>query len=75
MKRRNHPIMGFFAGLFLGLGTALLLFVFGIIPVTIAWLLSLIVGGILIGIVLGFVLPRKPAKSPPVTGGAAPASA
>ncbi len=63
--------MGFFAGLFLGLGSALLLFVFGIIPVTIFWLVGLIIVGIAIGIVLGFVAPRKPAKQqPPTTEGA-----
>ena len=75
MKRRHHPIMGFFAGLFLGLGAALILFVFGVIPLTVVWLVSLVVGGIVIGIVLGYLLPSRRGKNPPAPEGIAPATA
>ncbi|MDO8733227.1 MAG: hypothetical protein Q7L55_11780 [Actinomycetota bacterium] len=68
--------MGFFAGVFLGLGVALLLFVFGVIPVTIVWLAILGVGGIVIGIVLGYVLPRKSREQqPPTVNGTSAATA
>ena len=67
--------MGFFAGLCLGLGAALILFVFGIIPLTVVWLVSLLIGGIVLGIVLGYVLPGKPGKNPPAPEGITPATA
>jgi hypothetical protein len=58
-KVRRHPVLGFFAGMFLGIGLALILFVFGILPVTVIWLGILTVGLALLGIVLAYVTPVR----------------
>jgi hypothetical protein len=58
-KVRRHPVLGFFAGMFLGIGLALILFVFGILPVTVMWLGILTVGLALLGIVLAYVTPVR----------------
>jgi len=59
MKTRRHPVLGFFAGLFLGIGIALLLFVFGIIPMTVMWLVILTLGVAVLGVVLAYVAPAR----------------
>ncbi len=51
--------MGFFAGLLLGLGVALLLFVFGVIPMTVMWLAILAIGVAVLGVVLAYVAPAR----------------
>jgi hypothetical protein len=51
--------MGFFAGLILGIGIALLLFVFGIVPMTVMWLAILTLGCAVLGIVLAYVAPAR----------------
>ena len=61
MTAKRHPVRGFFAGLFLGLGVALLLFVFGVLPMTIAWLGIITAVGIVLGIVLAYVAPARAA--------------
>ena len=58
-KVQRHPILGFFAGLFFGFGLALILFVFGIVPVTIMWLGGLTLGCALLGIVLAYIAPVR----------------
>jgi len=59
MKTRRHPALGFFAGLFLGIGIALLLFVFGVIPMTVMWLAILTLGFAVLGVVLAYVAPAR----------------
>lgn len=59
MKPRRHPVLGFFAGLFLGLGIALLLFVFGVLPMTVMWLVILTLGVAVLGVVLAYVAPAR----------------
>ena len=59
MKPRRHPVMGFFAGLLLGLGVALLLFVFGVVPMTVMWLAILALGVAVLGVVLAYVAPAR----------------
>lgn len=59
MKARRHPIRGFLAGLLLGLGVAMLLFVFGIVPMTIIWLAIAALGFAVLGVVLAFVAPAR----------------
>jgi hypothetical protein len=61
MTAKRHPVRGFFAGLFLGLGVALLLFVLGVLPMTIAWLGIITLVGIVLGIVLAYVAPVRAA--------------
>ncbi len=61
MTAKRHPVRGFFAGLFLGLGIALLLFVLGVLPMTVAWLGILTLVGIVVGIVLAYVAPVRAA--------------
>ena len=65
MKARRHPVRGFFAGLFLGIGAALLLFVFGVLPFTLAMLGIVTAGGVVVGVVLAYVAPVRSAD--PVT--------
>ncbi len=60
---RRHPIMGFFAGLLLGLGLAVLLVIFGIVPMTALWLAILVGGGVVLGIVLAYVTPARAPKA------------
>jgi multisubunit Na+/H+ antiporter MnhB subunit len=59
MKVRRHPILGFFAGLFLGIGIALMLFVFGIVPMSAMWL-GIVVGGFaVLGIAAAYAVPAR----------------
>jgi hypothetical protein len=58
-KVRRHPVLGFFAGLFLGFGLALVLFVFGVLPVTVMWLGILSVGFAILGVILAFIAPAR----------------
>jgi hypothetical protein len=59
MTAKRHPVRGFVAGLFLGLGVALLLFVLGVLPMTIAWLGIVTLAGIVLGVVLAYVAPVR----------------
>ena len=59
MKVRRHPVLGFFTGLFLGLGAVLLLFVFGILPMTVVWLAVFALGVAVLGVLLAYVLPAR----------------
>ena len=65
MKARRHPVRGFFAGLFLGIGAALLLFVFGVLPFTLAMLGIVTAVWVVVGVVLAYVAPVRSAD--PVT--------
>jgi len=65
MKARRHPVRGFLAGLFLGIGAALLLFVFGVLPFTLAMLGIVTAVGVVVGVVLAYVAPVRSAD--PVT--------
>jgi multisubunit Na+/H+ antiporter MnhB subunit len=58
-KAQRRPILGFFAGLFFGFGLALILFVFGILPVTVMWLAILTVGMAVLGVVLAYLTPVR----------------
>jgi hypothetical protein len=59
MKAKRHPVMGFFAGLLLGLGLVLLLFVFGVLPMTVVWLAVFALGLAVLGVVLAYVAPVR----------------
>ncbi len=59
MTAKRHHVRGFFAGLFLGLGVALLLFVLGVLPMTVAWLGIVTLVGIVLGVVLAYVAPVR----------------
>jgi hypothetical protein len=59
MKVRRHPVLGFFSGLFLGLGLVLTLFVFGVLPMTVLWLAVFALGLAVLGVVLAYVLPGR----------------
>lgn len=75
MKVRRHPILGFFAGIFLGLGIAVTLFVFGVIPMTAVWLGALALGFAVLGIVGAYAVPargRSAAAPPPAAKPAPP---
>ncbi len=56
---RRRPVLGFFAGLVFGLGLALVLFVFGILPTTAVWLVVVTVVGAVLGVVTAYVAPAR----------------
>jgi multisubunit Na+/H+ antiporter MnhB subunit len=64
MKSR-HPIMGFFGGLLLGIGIALMLFVFGVVPMTVVWLGVLALGLAILGVVLAYAVPARSQDATP----------
>lgn len=53
----RRPLVGTAAGLCLGLAAALLLFVYGVLPMTIAWLVVLLLIGGVAGVITALVLP------------------
>ncbi len=55
----RHPVRGFFAGLMLGLGLAIMLFIYGVVPITALWFLVLVLGGMALGVVLAYVVPVR----------------
>lgn len=59
MTVHRHPVRGFFAGLFLGLGLGLMLIVFGIIPMSVMWLGVLTIGVAVLGVVLAYAVPVR----------------
>lgn len=67
MKRRarRHPVLGFFSGLVFGLGLALLLFTYGVLPMTVLWLGYLLLAGAILGIILAYVAPARGKQRPP----------
>lgn len=56
---RRRPVLGFFAGLVFGLGLALLLFVFGLVPTTAVWLATVVVACMVLGVVAAYVAPAR----------------
>ncbi len=63
MKPQRHPVRGFFGGLLFGLGLAMLLFVFGVIPVTALLLGILALGFAVLGVVLAYVAPVRRSRA------------
>lgn len=59
MTVKRHPVMGVFAGLFLGIGLCLMLFALGTVPVSIAWLGGLTVAGAVAGLALAYAVPAR----------------
>ena len=59
MTVKRHPVMGFFAGVFLGIGICLMLFAMGTVPVSIAWLAGLTLGGAILGVALAYAVPAR----------------
>lgn len=56
---RRRPVLGFFAGLVFGLGVALVLFVFGVVPTTAVWLGVVMVVGAALGVVAAYAAPVR----------------
>jgi multisubunit Na+/H+ antiporter MnhB subunit len=59
MTVHRHPVLGFFAGLLLGLGVVLLLFVFGVLPVTFVWFGVALIVGALVGVLVAYLAPAR----------------
>ena len=57
--RKRHPIIGFFGGLFLGLGVALLLVLYGKIAFGTLTPYVIILAGMVLGVVWAFVAPAR----------------
>lgn len=55
----RHPVLGFFAGLVFGLGLALVLFVFGVVPTSAAWLGTVVGTCVVLGVVAAYVAPAR----------------
>jgi multisubunit Na+/H+ antiporter MnhB subunit len=68
MKPSRRPVLGFFAGVFLGIGVALLLFVFGVVPMTVMWLGIVTLACAILGIVVAYVAPARGGKAPAPSG-------
>ena len=60
---RRRPVLGFFAGLFFGLGLALVLIVLGVVPTTWVWLAMPPIVGMVLGVVLAYTTPVRGARS------------
>lgn len=56
---RRHPFLGLIAGLLIGLGAVLLLFVLGVVPVSVVWVAGCVGGGAVLGMVAAFVTPAR----------------
>jgi hypothetical protein len=56
---RRRPVLGFFAGLFFGLGLALVLIVLGAVATTWVWLAVPPIIGMVLGVVLAYVAPVR----------------
>jgi multisubunit Na+/H+ antiporter MnhB subunit len=60
MRRTRHPIRGFVAGLFIGLGVAILLLIYEKLTTSSGWPVLAIVGGFaLLGVVVGLFGPTR----------------
>jgi hypothetical protein len=68
MTVKRHPFMGFFAGLFLGLGLFLMLSAMGIVTLSVMWLAILVVSGVVLGIALAYAAPARGRKATPTPG-------
>ncbi len=55
----RHPVLGLLAGLLLGLGVVLMLFVFGVVPMTVVWLGVAVGGGAVLGALAAYVVPAR----------------
>lgn len=60
---RRRPVLGFFAGLFFGLGLALVLIVLGAVPTTWVWLAVPPIVGMALGVALAYVAPVRGTKT------------
>ncbi len=58
---RRRPVLGFFAGLVFGLGLAMVMFVFGVVPTTALWLAILTIAGVVLGLVTAYAAPARSA--------------
>jgi len=68
MKPSRRPVLGFFAGLILGIGVALMLFVFGVVAMTVLWLAIVALGFAILGIIVAYVAPPRGGKAPAPSG-------
>ena len=68
MKPSRRPVLGFFAGLVFGIGVALMLFVFGVVAMTVLWLAIVALGFAILGIVVAYVAPPRGGKAPAPAG-------
>jgi len=62
----RHPVLGGIAGFLIGVGAALLLFVYGVLPLTAGWFLALALLGAVLGVVGALSIPamRGPRPQP-----------
>jgi hypothetical protein len=61
---RRHPVRGLLGGLLLGLGVVLLVFAYGILPMTVVLLGAFVLGGAAVGVALAYVTPPRHVHAP-----------
>ncbi len=59
---KRHRVLGFFAGLFFGLGVALLLAVLGVVAMNLIIVGAITAGFVVLGVVLTSVVPARPPR-------------
>ena len=68
MNRKRHPIRGFFAGLLVGLGAAIMLLIYGKLTTDSGWPALAITGGFaVIGVLVGLFGPTRGSRSASAT--------
>ena len=64
MRRKRHPIRGFFAGSLIGLGVAILLLIYGKLTTQSGWPALAIVGAVaVLGVLAGLFGPTRGRRS------------
>ena len=66
---KGHPVLGSITGFFFGLFLAVSLFLYGVIPLSSAWVWILPLVGILLGLIMAAWAPfgKGPEPAPPAT--------
>lgn len=68
MTVSRHPVMGFLAGVLLGMGVCLMLFAMGVVPVSVLWLGGLTLAGAVLGVALAYAVPARGRRTSPGAG-------
>jgi hypothetical protein len=56
---RRHPVLGLVAGFLLGLGVAIMLVIYGVVPIAPLIVAGLLLGGAALGLALAYLAPTR----------------